>query len=104
MFWSETQQMAFKNDQKHQSYFHVTETWWTPALPGAPSTGGDSSRVHEELQDVVQVSASEGAFAAIRADGSVVVWGSAEAGGDATGHLEELLGQFEKRIFFTWLV
>ena len=52
----------------------------------------------------MQVSASEGAFAAIRADGSVVVWGSAEAGGDATGHLEELLGQFEKRIFFTWLV
>eukprot|EP00434_Breviolum_minutum_P003860 symbB.v1.2.003394.t2/scaffold190.1/size276550/19 len=65
---------------------------------GAPSTGGDSSRVHDELQDVVQVSASEGAFAAIRADGSAVVWGSAEAGGDATGHLEELLGQFEKQV------
>lgn len=85
--------------------FPVTETWGTRALLGAPSTGGDSSRVHDELQDVVQVSASEGAFAAIRADGSAVVWGSAEAGGDATGHLEELLGQFEKQVFHfisTW--
>ena len=65
-------------------------------MPGAPSTGGDSSRVREELCDVVQLCASEGAFAAIKANGSVVVWGSADAGGDASGHFEELLGAIHR--------
>ena len=60
-------------------------------MPGAPSAGGDSSSVHDELLDVVQSCASEAAFAAIKADGSVVVWGSSDSGGDASGKISEEL-------------
>lgn len=61
-------------------------------MPGAPSAGGDSRSVRDNLLDVVQLCASEAAFAAIKADGSVVVWGSSDSGGDASGRSEVLLG------------
>jgi len=41
---------------------------------GAPVFGGDSSQV-QDLKGVQQVQATESAFAAILADGSVVTWG-----------------------------
>ena len=46
--------------------------------------GGDSSAVKEQLHTVLHIQASCAAFAAIRADGSVVTWGSARRGGDSS--------------------
>lgn len=45
---------------------------------GDPYYGGDSSEV-EQLQNIREIQATKGAFAAILADGSVVTWGSASA-------------------------
>ena len=42
---------------------------------GYADCGGDSSAVQEQLRDVQQIQASDGAFAAILGDGSVVTWG-----------------------------
>ena len=42
---------------------------------GNPDCGGDSSGVKDQLKGVQQVHATDGAFAAILADGSVVTWG-----------------------------
>ena len=39
---------------------------------------GESSSVQEELYDVRQISSARRAFAAIRADGSVVTWGDSD--------------------------
>ena len=44
---------------------------------GNADCGGDSSAVQEQLKNVQQIQASDGAFAAILGDGSVVTWGSA---------------------------
>ena len=57
---------------------------------GKPSDGGDSSSVQDRLKSVVQVVATESAFAAILADGSVVTWGDPLAGGDSSSVQEEL--------------
>eukprot|EP00927_Polykrikos_kofoidii_P008351 TRINITY_DN13468_c0_g1_i5.p1 TRINITY_DN13468_c0_g1~~TRINITY_DN13468_c0_g1_i5.p1 ORF type:complete len:107 (-),score=14.25 TRINITY_DN13468_c0_g1_i5:193-486(-) len=47
--------------------------------------GGNSSSVAGQLEEgVVQVTATEHAFAAIRSDGSVVTWGDATYGGDSS--------------------
>ena len=47
--------------------------------PGGDSkAGGDSSAVQGQLKGVQQIHATDGAFAAILADGSVVTWGDAE--------------------------
>ncbi|CAE7170790.1 ftsH [Symbiodinium pilosum] len=54
------------------------------------SLGGDSSAVQERLQDVQQIQASAGAFAAVLADGTVVTWGHATMGGDSSAVREQL--------------
>ena len=50
---------------------------------GDPRSGGDSSEVQDQLHDVQQIQATSKAFAAIRADGSVVTWGDRRYGGDS---------------------
>jgi len=50
---------------------------------GSPEDGGDSTTVKDQLRNVQQIHATERAFAAILADGSVVTWGSPEDGGDS---------------------
>ena len=42
---------------------------------GDPDYGGDSSEVQDQLKGVQQIQATDYAFAAILADGSVVTWG-----------------------------
>ena len=49
---------------------------------GDPEYGGDSSEVRDQLRNVRQVEATERAFAAILADGSVVTWGDERCGGN----------------------
>ena len=44
--------------------------------------GGDSSLVQNRLRGVLQVCASETAFAALLTSGEVVTWGDAAYGGD----------------------
>ena len=58
----------------------------TSNLPLAASmkpliSGGDSSEVRGQLREVVNITASYGAFAARRADGSIVTWGYESDGG-----------------------
>ena len=52
-------------------------------LAGHPSCGGDSSSVSHQLYDVKEIQATTMAFAALRADGHIVTWGSPEFGGDS---------------------
>ncbi|OLP89449.1 hypothetical protein AK812_SmicGene29092 [Symbiodinium microadriaticum] len=51
---------------------------------GDAATGGDSSAVQVQLQNVQQIQATGGAFAAVCSDGSVVTWGDARFGGDSS--------------------
>ena len=51
---------------------------------GQPNQGGDSSEVQDQLKGVQQLQATNFAFAAILADGSVVTWGSPNSGGDSS--------------------
>ena len=51
---------------------------------GKPDCGGDSSKVQDQLKGVQQLQATERAFAAILADGSVVTWGDPDSGGDSS--------------------
>ena len=51
---------------------------------GNRDCGGDSSEVQEHLKSVQQVQATDFAFAAILADGSVVTWGYPNCGGDSS--------------------
>ena len=51
---------------------------------GDPDYGGDSSEVQDQLKGVQQLQATDYAFAAILADGSVVTWGSPGEGGDSS--------------------
>ena len=48
------------------------------------------SAVQDQLKNVQKIQASSGAFASIRADGSVVTWGKPEEGGDSSA-MQELL-------------
>ncbi|CAE7724547.1 HERC1, partial [Symbiodinium pilosum] len=48
---------------------------------GDDSEGADSSKVRQDLHDVVDVKSSHSAFAAIRQDGSVITWGAGNFGG-----------------------
>ena len=52
---------------------------------GRADSGGDSSAVPEQLQNVQQIQAFSAAFAAIRADGSVVFWGRESHGTRGVG-------------------
>ena len=56
---------------------------------GAPRVGSDSSHVQDQLKSVQQVQATNGAFAAILADGSVVTWGNPSSGGDSSAFLAQ---------------
>lgn len=47
---------------------------------GHADLGGDSTAVHDALQQIQQIESTSGAFAAIRADGQVITWGSFFAG------------------------
>eukprot|EP00438_Fugacium_kawagutii_P010866 Skav216250 [mRNA] locus=scaffold20:155749:162907:- [translate_table: standard] len=47
---------------------------------GMPRGGGDSSTV--QASDVVAISSTDYAFAALRSDGTVVCWGDAQHGGE----------------------
>ena len=49
---------------------------------GKQDYGGDNSQVKNQLKSVQQLQATERAFAAILADGSVVTWGNPDFGGD----------------------
>ena len=57
---------------------------------GYGAIGGDSSVVQDQLRDVQQIQASNGAFAAILGDGSVVTWGNAFHGGDSSAVQDQL--------------
>ena len=57
---------------------------------GDPGCGGDCSAVQEKFQNVQQICATDSAFAAILADGSVTVWGSETFGGDISEVQDQL--------------
>ena len=59
---------------------------------GSADCGGDSSAVRDQLRGVQQIQATQRAFAAILADGSVVTWGSADCGGDSSAVRDQLRG------------
>eukprot|EP00434_Breviolum_minutum_P046847 symbB.v1.2.043403.t1/scaffold14375.1/size858/1 len=59
---------------------------------GDAQSGGDSSAVQDQLANVQQIQASDGAFAAILEDGSVVTWGEADHGGDGSAIRDQLKG------------
>ena len=59
---------------------------------GKPNRGGDSSEVQDQLKGVQQLQATERAFAAILADGSVVTWGDPLHGGDSSEVQDQLKG------------
>ena len=67
---------------------------------GQPTSGGDSSEVQDQLKGVWQLQATERAFAAILADGSVVAWGDADWGGDSSEVQEQLKGV--QQVQATW--
>lgn len=51
---------------------------------GDPKTGGDSSKVIDQLDaDVAQIFATRKAFAALKTDGSVITWGNRRQGGNS---------------------
>ena len=52
--------------------------------------GGDSSAVRDQLKGVQQIQVSNGAFAAILKDGSVVTWGFGDFGGDSSAVQDQL--------------
>ena len=64
-----------------------------PSLPGVIGyCGGDSSAVGDQLKGVQQIQATDGAFAAVLEDGSVVTWGHEGSGGDSSAVRDQLKG------------
>ena len=60
---------------------------------GNSDDGGDSSAVVSKLDgtvDVMQIFSTGSAFAALRADGSVVTWGNSDDGGDSSAVADKL--------------
>lgn len=61
---------------------------------GVAEDGGDCSEVQAQLVDVQSICSTGnqhgGAFAALKADGSVVAWGSKKHGGDCGSNQEQL--------------
>ena len=57
---------------------------WFSYYLGWSRVCGDSSTVESQLRDVQQIEATQHAFAAILADGSVITWGDPESGGDSS--------------------
>jgi hypothetical protein len=69
--------------------------------------GGDSSAVAAALDgtiDVTQLFSTYGAFAALRADGSVVTWGDAGYGGDSSAVATKLDGTIDVTQVFSTVV
>jgi len=62
---------------------------------GSEDYGGDCSAVQHQLRHVQQVHATDGAFAAILADGSVVAWGLPFHGGDCSAVQDQLMQECE---------
>ena len=54
------------------------------------AAGGNSSAVQDQLKNVQQIPATDGAFAAILEDGSIVTWGDAGYGGDSSAVQDQL--------------
>ena len=52
---------------------------------GVPLSGGDSSRVQDQLRNVQQICSTDSAFAAILVNGNAVTWGDPDDGGDSSG-------------------
>ena len=63
---------------------HGMVTW------GSPECGGNSSAVQDQLKHAWQFQATDGAFAAILADGSIVTWGDQSYGGDSSAVQDQL--------------
>ena len=59
------------------------------------------SAVQDQLKNVQKIQASSGAFASIRADGSVVTWGKPEEGGDSSA-MQELLKDVQATAPTNW--
>ena len=58
---------------------------------GGPHSGGRCAKaVQDQLCNVEHIRANETAFAALRADGSVVTWGRTRSGGDSSHVQDEL--------------
>ena len=63
---------------------------WICGHLGRCALSGRHRAVQEQLKNVQQIQASHQAFAAIRGDGSVVTWGSANYGGDSSAVQDQL--------------
>eukprot|EP00434_Breviolum_minutum_P028949 symbB.v1.2.025607.t1/scaffold2446.1/size186988/6 len=59
---------------------------------GRADSGGNISRVRDQLKGVRQIQATSGAFAAILEDGSVVTWGAEGSGGHSWAVRDQLRG------------
>lgn len=59
--------------------------------------GGDSSAVQAQLVKVQQLAASYAAFAALKSDGTVVVWGDADYGGHVPEEVQSQLKEIRRR-------
>ena len=66
---------------------HSTMVTW-----GRADYGGNSSAVRDQLRGVLQIQATNAAFAAILEDGSVVTWGNKFFGGDSSAVQHQLRG------------
>ena len=65
---------------------------------GVAYYGGDSSAVASQIDgtiDVTQVFSTVVAFAALRADGSVVTWGDSDYGGDSSAVASQFDGTID---------
>jgi len=58
-------------------------------LAGSTDSGADSSAVQKQLRNVRQVCATNHAFAALLANGSVVTWGKQRYGGDDSSRVQQ---------------
>ena len=50
------------------------------------------AEVQDQLKDIVDIAMTSSAFAAVRADGSCIMWGTAPTGGDCKPKIQELVG------------
>lgn len=79
-----------------QSWEPLRNPFGTPHahVAGTEGYGGDCRAQKEHLKEVTQIQASRdtfgASFAAVRADGRVVTWGVADAGGDSSAVQEQL--------------
>ena len=48
------------------------------------------AEVQDQLKDILDIAMTSSAFAAVRADGSCIMWGNAPTGGDCRPKIQEL--------------